>query len=48
MKQTMDGIWGLADKEINRIRRGKIKVVLVVGARGNQKAISGGMGRVFP
>ncbi len=36
------------NKEINRIRRSKLKGVLVVEVGGNQKAISGGMGRVFP
>ena len=38
--------WGYVDS-INRIRRSTEKVVKVVGTRGNQKAISGGMGRVF-
>jgi hypothetical protein len=32
---------------IYRLCRGILKVVLVVGAWGNQKAISGGMGRDF-
>ena len=39
--------WGYVDS-INRIRRGTGKVVKVVSTRGNQKAKSGGMGRVFP
>ncbi len=39
--------WGYVDS-INRIRRSKLKVVVVVEVGGNQKAISGGMGRVFP
>ena len=38
--------WGYADS-INRIRRDTGKVVEVVSTWGNQKAISGGMGRVF-
>ena len=38
--------WGYVDS-INRIQRSKLKVVQIVGAGGNQKAISGGMGRVF-
>ena len=32
---------------INRIRRSKLKGKIVVEVGGNQKAISGGMGRVF-
>ena len=39
--------WGYVDR-INRIRRSKLKVKIVVEVGGNQKAISGGMGRVFP
>ena len=39
--------WGYVDS-INRIQRSKLKVVVVVEVGGNQKAISGGMGRVFP
>ena len=39
--------WGYVDN-IYRIRRSKQKVVKEVSARGNQKAISVGMGRVFP
>jgi hypothetical protein len=39
--------WGYVDS-INRIRRDTGKVVEVVSTWGNQKAISGGMGRVFP
>ncbi len=39
--------WGYVDS-IYRIRRSKQKVVIVVEVGGNQKAISGGMGRVFP
>ena len=38
--------WGYVDS-INKIRRSTVNVVKVVGTRGNQKAISGGMGRVF-
>jgi hypothetical protein len=38
--------WGYVDS-INRIRRDTGKVVEVVSTWGNQKAISGGMGRVF-
>jgi hypothetical protein len=38
--------WGYVDS-INRIRRGTGKVVKVVSTGGNQKAKSGGMGRVF-
>ena len=38
--------WGYVDS-INRIQRGTGKVVKVVSTWGNQKAISGGMGRVF-
>ncbi len=40
-------MWGYVDS-INRIRRSTAKVVKVVRTWGNQKAISGGMGRVFP
>ena len=40
-------MWGYADS-INRIRRSTEKVVKVVSTRGNQKAKSGSMGRVFP
>ena len=39
--------WGYVES-INRIRRGTGKVVKVVSTWGNQKAKSGGMGRVFP
>ena len=39
--------WGYVDS-INRIRRSTAKVVKVVVTCGNRKAISGGMGRVFP
>ncbi len=38
--------WGYVDS-INRIRRSKLKVKIVVEVGGNQNAISGGMGRVF-
>ena len=38
--------WGYLDS-INRIRRSKLKVKIVVEVGGNQKAISGGMGRVY-
>ena len=39
--------WMYVDS-ICRIQRSKLKVVLVVEVGGNQNAISGGMGRIFP